>query len=69
MRKTINVVVLFIKAACFANAQQFDFPEPRSADPATLAKPMSALAKQLIDTYKARVQLFSDSYVGLPVGT
>ena len=69
MRKTINVVVLFIKAACFAAAQQLNFPEPTSSDPMTLAKSMSALAKQLIDTYKARVQLFSDSYVDLPVGT
>ncbi|MGA9471941.1 MAG: CocE/NonD family hydrolase [Terriglobales bacterium] len=52
MCKTINVVVLCITVACFANAQQFDFPEPTSGDPATLAKPMSGLAKQLIDTYK-----------------
>src|SRR3984885_5127500 len=52
MCKTINVVVLCITVACFAAAQQFDFPEPSSGDPATLAKPMSALAKQLIAAYK-----------------
>ncbi len=52
MQKLLRLVLLGLILASGATAQQFDFPEARLGDPATLSKAMQTLAKQVLAVYK-----------------
>ncbi len=51
MRKLLGLVVLSLSAAVCAPAQQLDFTQAATADPAELAKAMPLLAKAVIAAY------------------